>query len=101
MNKQYLSINEYVVTIILSLIISVAIGLVVELDLLFRSEDYVNSNELKVENLSEFFTIEQLEKKLIENPEDVIINLRLAKMYEGLNLLEKANEYYKNALKYL
>ena len=100
MNKQYLSINEYVVTIILSLIISVAIGLVVELDLLFRSEDYVNSNELKVENLSEFFTIEQLEKKLIENPEDVIINLRLAKMYEGLNLLEKANEYYKNALKY-
>ena len=65
MNKQYLSINEYVVTIILSLIISVAIGLVVELDLLFRSEDYVNSNELKVENLSEFFTIEQLEKKIL------------------------------------
>ena len=100
MNKHYLSINEYVVTIIFSLIISLAIGLVVELDLLFKSEDYVNSNELKVENLSQFFTIEQLEKKLIENPEDIVINLRLAQMYEGLNLLERANEYYKNALKY-
>ena len=98
--KNINTINEYIITIILSLSIAVAIGLVVELELLFRSEDYVNSNELNVENLSEFFTIEQLEKKLVESPEDVLVNLRLAKMYESLNLLEKANEFYKNSLRY-
>lgn len=91
--------SEYFVTVLVTLILVFALSMIVELELMFRCEKYVNLNELNVENLSKFCTIEELEKKLLKNPEDFILNIRLALAYESLNDLEKANEHYKNALK--
>lgn len=91
--------KEYFVTIIISMIVTFAICLGLQLELMFRSEQNVNRKELSVENLSKFWTIEGLEKQLQVTPDDYILNLKLAVLYESLNKLDKANTYYKNALK--
>ena len=75
------------------------VAFVVEIDLLFRCQKDVNFNELNVENLAKFCTIEELERQLALKPDDIVLNIRLGKMYESLNKLDKANDFYKNALK--
>lgn len=92
-------IKEYLATIIVSLIIVIVLCMSLELELMFRCEKSVNFTELNVENLSKFCSIEELEKKLIKNPDDFILNIRLGVLYEGLGKLDKANDYYKTALK--
>ena len=92
-------IKEYFATIIVSLLIIAILCMGIELELMFRCEKNVNYNELNVENLSKFCTIEELEKNLVKNPDDFILNIRLGVLYEGLGKLDKANDYYKNALK--
>lgn len=92
-------LKEYLLTIFVSLVILLAISMILQIELMFRCEKNVNFNELNVENLSKFYTIEELEKKLKEHPENIIINIRLGIMYESLEKFDKANDYYKTALK--
>lgn len=92
-------IKEYFITLLTAFLITFSIALIVQIELLFRCEKYVNFNELNVENLSKFCTIEELEKQLAKDPDDIIVNIRLAKMYEDLEKLDKANDFYKNALR--
>ncbi|MBQ4646895.1 MAG: hypothetical protein IJB79_06070 [Candidatus Gastranaerophilales bacterium] len=100
MNKANKSnFKEYLATIFVSLFMVSAIALVVELELLYRSEKTVNFAELNTKNLSKFYTIEELEKQLAKTPDDIILNIRLAKSYEEIDKLDKANDFYKNALK--
>ena len=100
MNKIKLSnLKEFFITLIVSFLIILAIAFVVELELLFRLEKQVNFEELNVENLAKFCTIEELEKQLLKTPDDIILNIRLAKAYESIDKLDKANDFYKNALK--
>ena len=100
MNKKNIfNFKEYIITIIVSIFVVLVASFALELELLFRCEKYINFNELNVENLSKFCTIEELEKKLTKNPDDVILNIRLGQMYASLNKLDKANDYYKNALR--
>ena len=82
-------LKEYLLTIFVSLVILLAISMILQIELMFRCEKNVNFNELNVENLSKFYTIEELEKKLIEHPENIIINIRLGIMYESLENLIK------------
>ena len=99
MNKRkHNSVKEYLLTIFVSFLITLTIAFVVEIELLFRLEKQVNFQELNVENLAKFCTIEELEKQLAKTPDDVILNIRLAKAYEDIKNLEKANDFYKNAL---
>ncbi|MBQ8636060.1 hypothetical protein IJ425_07920 [bacterium] len=69
------------------------------MELLFRTEKNITFDALNVENLSEFCSIEEMEKKLEIDPDDYILNIRLAQAYESLGELDRANEFYKNALK--
>jgi len=93
------NIKEYLLTVLVSIIMLFAFCLALQLELMFRCEKSVNFSELNIENLSKFCTIEELEKKLLETPDDFILNIRLGIMYESLNKLDKANDYFKNALK--
>ena len=93
------SIKEYLPTIICSILITVAICFAVQLELLFRSEKIVTSNGLSIKYLSKFCTIEELEKYLVTHPNDDIVHIRIAQVYESLGKYEKANEYYKKGLK--
>jgi len=92
-------VNEYFITIAVSLIIVFMLSMALELELMFRCEKNVNFKELNVNNLSKFCTIEELEKKLLKNPDDFILNIHLGVMYESLNELDKANDHFKTALK--
>lgn len=92
-------IKQYLPTILISLAILISVCMFIELELLFRTEKEVTINELNVENLSKFCTIEELEKKLAQNPDDYILNIRLGQMYELIGKLDIANDFYKNALK--
>lgn len=98
--KRLLSyVKEYGATMLVSFFIVLVICFCVQFELMFRCEQNVNVNELNVDNLSKFWTIEELEKQLLKEPDNYILNVRLAVLYESLNKLEKANEFYKNALK--
>lgn len=100
MNKiKKINLKQYLITILISIIFALIIAFVIELELLFRCEKLVNFSELNVENLSKFCTIEELEKQLAKTPDDIIVNIRLGKMYEELKKLDKANDFYKNALR--
>ena len=92
-------IKEYLITMLVCSLIVVAISFCVELELLFRTELKVNEQELNTDNLSKFCTIEELEKRLAQEPTNYAINIRLAMIYESLHKYAKANEYYQNALK--
>ncbi len=100
MNKKikFKNLQQYIITAIFALGIVVVFCFYFELDLLFKTEKQVNFKELNTQNLYEFFTIEELEKKLKENPTDYTIHIRLAKLYEELNQPSKANDFYKTAL---
>lgn len=91
-------IKEYLTTVLVSLIVLAGLCMLFELELMFRCEKNVNFSELNVENLAKFCTIEELERKLLKNPDDFILNIRLGVMYESLNKLDKANDHYKTAL---
>lgn len=103
MNNFFKKINkilkQYMPTVFISLVILASICMFAELELLFRTEKEVTFDSLNVENLSKFCTIEELEKKLANNPDDYILNIRLGQMYELIGKLDTANDYYKTALK--
>lgn len=91
-------IKEYLITIIVTVIFVFSLCLGVELELLFRSENKINKEEFAMENLAEFCSIDELEKKLLKNPTNYTAHIKLAQLYESLGEYKKAKEYYNNAL---
>ena len=98
MNKGINPLKNYIITIIVTAIAVISLSFCVELELLFRTETKVNSEELNVENLVEFCTIEQLEKYLQKNPKDYFAKIKLAGIYEYLKEYETANKLYLEAV---
>ena len=98
-NSKHDNISEYIVTVIVTCIVVVSLCLCVELELLFRTEQRVNQEELNMENLVEFCTIEQLEKYLKNNPENYFAKIKLAGIYEILKEYKHADKLYQEALK--
>ena len=100
MNKfRIKNLKEYLVTVIVTVVLVVLMCLVVELDLLFNSEQKVNNRELNIANLLEFCKIEQLEKRLQREPKNYVVAIKLAKNYEKLEEFDKAKRYYSDAVK--
>lgn len=97
--KNKINFKEYIATILVVSVAVISLCMCVELDLLFKTEKKVNFNELNVANLAKFATIEQLEKRLFNEPNNYYVSIKLAQIYESLNEFDKANEYYQTALK--
>lgn len=91
--------SEYFLTAFFCIIVVVSICFVIELELLFRTEKQVNTEQLSMANLSRFCTIEELEKRQANEPNNYFVTIRLAQMYEDLNDNKKANELYQLAIK--
>ena len=91
-------LKEFILTIIVTAIVVFSLCLCVELELLFRTEQKVNQEELNVENLVEFCTIEQLEKYLEKNPQNYFAKIKLAGIYESLGEYKHADKLYQEAL---
>ena len=91
-------ITKYFTTVFIGILIVVFFSFIAELELLFRTEKEITNRQLNTANLSKFCTIEELEKKLAQNPDDYFLTIRLAQMYEAINKLDKANDFYKSAL---
>ena len=92
-------IVNYILTFLMTTVIVVVLCFGIELELLFRSENKINAEELSMKNLIEFCTIEQLEKRLQKEPNNHLIHIKLAKIYESLGELKQAQQYYESALK--
>lgn len=92
-------LNKYITTFIVSVLVVFFLCLCVELELLFRCEKKVTTEELNLANLSKFCTISQLEKKLKNDPNNYLAEIKLAQIYESLEEYDKANELYLKALK--
>ena len=101
MNKNsVVNFKELFVTFFVTSILVFSLCLCVELELLFRTEQSVNNEELSMKNLVEFSTIEQLETYLAKNPSNYFIMLKIASIYEKLYEFGNAEKYFKDALKY-
>ena len=99
MNKKSINpLKNYIITIIVTAVAVISLCFCVELELLFRTEAKINSEELNVENLVEFCTIEQLEKYLQKNPKDYFAKIKLAGIYEYLKEYDIANKLYVEAV---
>lgn len=96
MNKKHY--KDYLITILITLIITFSVALFFQLELLFRCEKKVNFEELNLKNLSKFYTIEQLEKIIKKYPKNTAAYIKIANIYEQLNELKNASDYYKKAL---
>ena len=97
-NASKIPFKDYIITIITATIIVFSVAFCFQLELLYRCEKIVNFEELSLKNLSEFFSIGQLEKLIEKNPENVIAHIKLANLYAKLNENTKANQYYQKAL---
>ncbi len=98
MNKKYNKYVSFIVTAIVTSIVVLVLCLIVELSLMFKCENYVNRNELNMANLVKFATIEQLEKRLKNEPDNYIVMVKLAQIYEGLEKYQEANKLYAKAI---
>lgn len=93
------AVKNYIITILATVVFIFSVCLCVELELLFRCEKRINQEEFQMANLEKFCTIDELEKRLLKEPTNYIINLRLAQVYESLEEYRKAHEFYRSALK--
>ncbi len=93
------NIKKYLITILTTLVALFSFCLCIQLELMFRIDKKISKEDLAVENLAKFASIEELEKKLMEDPTNYLISIRLAQIYESLNDFKKANEFYNNALR--
>ncbi|MBQ8476784.1 hypothetical protein IJ531_06965, partial [bacterium] len=99
MNKKNAKSPSLFATMAVTAVVVVVLCFAVELELLFRCENYVTRHELNMANLVKFATIEQLEKRLDNEPDNYVVGIKLAKIYEGLGDFARANELYTDALK--
>lgn len=100
MNKTDNKYISFLITAIVTSIVALVLCLIVELSLMFKCESSVTRNELNTANLLQFATIDQLEKRLILEPNNHVVMIKLAQIYEGLDKIQDANKYYTDALKY-
>lgn len=91
-------LRDFSITIIVSIILAISCALIFELELLFRCEKKVNFEELKLKNLSKFYTISQLEKLAKQNPQDSVIYIKIANIYTSLKEYANAQKFYEKAL---
>lgn len=100
MNKDshHASYKSYLLTILLTVILTFTVAFAVQLNLLFRCEKKINFEELNLENLSKFYTLDQLEKLIKKNPNNTAAYIKIANIYAQLNEPANANIYYKKAL---
>ena len=96
--KPNIPIKDFLVTILISAIIALSCALVFELELLFRCEKKVNFEELKLKNLSKFYTIQQLEKLAKQNPQNSVIYIKIANIYTSLKEYKNAQKFFEKAL---
>ena len=94
-----INLKQTLIIFLLTVLMVFLVATGVQLELLFRSEKKINFEELNVKNLLNFCTIEQLEKRIQQNPKDSVANIKLAGIYENLGDHKKANYYYKEALR--
>ncbi|MBR2068812.1 MAG: hypothetical protein IJ877_03525 [Candidatus Gastranaerophilales bacterium] len=99
MNKTKHKTPSFLTTAIVTVIVVFVLCFAIQLELLFRCENYVTKHELNMANLVKFATIEQLEKRLQNEPSNYIVSVKLAKLYEGLNEKARANKLYSDAVK--
>ena len=99
MSKKIRIFIKYLSTALVTAIMVMVLCLIVEMALLFKCENYVTKNELNIDNLVKFATLEQLEKRLKNEPANYVVMVRLAKIHEELGNSYSANKYYVNALK--
>ena len=83
-------IKKTIITVLVTIVLIFVFATVVELELLFRCEKKVNFEELNMKNLSKFCTIEQLEQLKRNNPNNGIVDIKLANLYASLNETSKA-----------
>lgn len=98
MNKSIKKVS-YLTTAIVTLVVVIMLCLALQLELLFRCENNVTKKELDTENLLQFATIDQLEKRLKAEPDNYIVSIRLAKLYEDIDDNITANKLYVDALR--
>ena len=91
-------LRDFSITIIISIILAISCALIFELELLFRCEKKVNFEELKLKNLSKFYTISQLEKLAKQNPQNSVIYIKIANIYTSLKEYTNAQKFYEKAL---
>ena len=98
MNKKVL-FQDFITTFIATCVVVFFIALTIELHLLFKTEDDVYNETIKIEHFTEFYTINDLEKKLLESPNSIAIMLKLARLYDLADEDDNANKMYQRALK--
>ena len=89
---------KFLTTAIVTGVVVFVLSMAAELDLLFRSGDYVTKRDLNLSNLVKFATIEQLEKREKNEPNNYIVKLKLAKLHDELGNYKEANRLYKDAV---
>ena len=99
MNSKMRSYAQYLITAIVTIIVVFVLCLTLELVLLFKCENYVVKNELNTANLVRFATIEQLDKYLLNEPDNYVVMIKKAKILEDLGEVQDANKLYMKALK--
>lgn len=99
MNNKTPDIRPYIVTMLVTITIMFSIALAGEISLLWKSEKKVVALELSNKIFSKFHTIEELEKKVMEDKDDYKAHIKLAQKYSEIREYDSANVYFQTALK--
>jgi len=99
MNNKIRNILPFIATAVVTAVVIFVFCFISELELMFRCEKIVTENQLNTEHLVEFATLEQLEKRLKNEPTNHFVMIRLANIYESLGKYQDANNFYRNAVK--
>ncbi|MBQ2983290.1 MAG: hypothetical protein IJD57_00645 [Candidatus Gastranaerophilales bacterium] len=97
--KLHSRIPEYITTVFLSVVVMFFICLAVEMDLLYKVEERVYKEAFSMASLAKFSSIDALQKKLLTEPNNYMIYIKLAHIHEDYSDFKKANQYYEKALK--
>lgn len=90
--------SDLLKAIFFGLLISAIIGLVSELELLFRTEYRLTYDRFGIQSLSRLKTIDQLLAKIDEDPGNYYALIKLGNAYLENNEIEKAEKCFRRAL---
>lgn len=99
MNKNIPDIKPYIITMIVTITVMFSLALVGEISLMWKSEKKVVAIELSNKIFSKFHTIEELEKRVMEDKNDYKTHIKLAQKYSEIKEYDSANIYFQAALK--
>ncbi len=97
--KTHSRIPEYITTVFLSVVVMFFVCLAVEMDLLYKVEERIYKEAFSMASLEKFSSIDALQKKLLVEPNNYMIYIKLAHIHEDYSDFKKANHYYEKALK--